>query len=77
MRSSSSKTTVDRRSFLAGAAAALLPPARAHADTAANLKPIVDEIAKRHDESVRRIQDWIKQPTIAARKTRESPKATT
>jgi acetylornithine deacetylase/succinyl-diaminopimelate desuccinylase-like protein len=66
MHSSSSKTAVDRRSFLAGAAAALLPAARAQADTAANLKPVIAEIEKRHDESVRRIQDWIKQPTIAA-----------
>jgi hypothetical protein len=28
--------------------------------------PVLVEIEKRHDESVRRIQDWNKQPTIAA-----------
>src|SRR6266853_4661797 len=57
---------VDRRTFLAGAAAALVPAGRAWAATPPDLKPIQAEIEKRHDESVRRIQDWIKQPTIAA-----------
>jgi len=56
--------TMDRRRFLAGAAAAFLPAAWAAATP--DLKPILAEIDKRHDESVRRIQDWIKQPTIAA-----------
>src|SRR5215472_11236577 len=55
-----------RRTFLAGAAAALLPGGAARADTAGDLKPIMAEIEKRHEESVRRIEDWIKQPTIAA-----------
>ncbi|PWU08980.1 MAG: twin-arginine translocation pathway signal protein [Terriglobia bacterium] len=56
---------MDRRAFLAGTAAALTTAA-ARAATALDLKPIESEITKRHDESVRRIQDWIKQPTIAA-----------
>lgn len=51
---------INRRTFLMGTAAA------AWAATAPDLKPVEAEIAKRHDESVRRIQDWIKQPTIAA-----------
>lgn len=57
---------VDRRAFLGAAAAALLPSRLARADTAPDLKPILAEIEKRHDESVRRIEDWVKQPTIAA-----------
>src|SRR6266581_2339977 len=59
-------TVMDRRAFLVGAAAAVLPAGAVSAATAADLKPIQAEIEKRHDESVRRIQDWVKQPTIAA-----------
>jgi len=55
-----------RREFLGAAAAALWPARGARADTTTDLKPILGEIEKRHDESLRRIQDWIKQPTIAA-----------
>jgi acetylornithine deacetylase/succinyl-diaminopimelate desuccinylase-like protein len=58
----SSETNIDRRTFLLGAAAT----AGAFAATAPDLKPIQAEIEKRHDESVRRIETWIKQPTIAA-----------
>jgi len=57
---------MDRRAFLAGAAAALAQAEKSWAATAPDLKPVQAEIEKRHDESVRRIQDWIKQPTIAA-----------
>ena len=57
---------VDRRAFLGAAAAALLPSRAARAATAPDLKPILAEIEKRHDESVRRIEEWVKQPTIAA-----------
>ena len=60
------QTAVDRRAFLGAAAAALLPSRAARAATAPDLKPILAEIEKRHDESVRRIEDWVKQPTIAA-----------
>ena len=61
----------DRRSFLqttAGAAAALALPrwTRAAAANAADLDPIVSEIDKRHDESLKRLQTWIHQPSIAA-----------
>src|SRR5712692_11592802 len=59
-------TAIDRRAFLLGAAAAVAPAGAAWAATAADLKPIQAEIEKRHEESVRRIQDWVKQPTIAA-----------
>ncbi|HYR42509.1 MAG TPA: M20/M25/M40 family metallo-hydrolase [Terriglobia bacterium] len=57
---------MDRRAFLAGAAAALVPAGSTRAQTTSDLKPVLAEIGRRHDESVRRIQDWIKQPTIAA-----------
>src|SRR5262247_3664667 len=59
-------TLINRRAFLAGAAAALVPTARTGATETTDLKPVFTEIEKRHDESVRRIQDWAKQPTIAA-----------
>src|SRR5437764_2314492 len=57
--------SIDRRSFIAGAAAAALSPA-ARAASTADLKPVVAEIEKRHDEIVHVLQEWIKQPTIAA-----------
>jgi acetylornithine deacetylase/succinyl-diaminopimelate desuccinylase-like protein len=60
-----SPSNIDRRTFLTAASAAALFPA-ARAQTTADLKPVFSEIEKRHDESVRRIQDWVRQPTIAA-----------
>src|SRR6202163_1769376 len=60
----------DRRTFLqtaAGAAAALaLPRWTAAAAPAYDLDPIFAEIDKRHDESLKRLQTWIRQPSIAA-----------
>ena len=58
----------DRRAFLQGAAAAaaaLVVPRWAHAHPS-DLEAIHAEIEKRHDESVKRLQDWIRQPSIAA-----------
>src|ERR1700682_5794622 len=58
----------DRRAFLQGAAAAaaaLAMPRWAHARPV-DLDAIHAEIEKRHDESVKRLQDWIRQPSIAA-----------
>src|SRR5712664_2323906 len=58
----------DRRAFLQGAAAAaaaLAVPRWAHAHPS-DLEAIRAEIEKRHDESVKRLQDWIRQPSIAA-----------
>ena len=57
---------MDRRTFLEGmvAGAAVLGwplPARSAA-----LDPVKAEIGKRHDEAVRRLQEWIRQPSIAA-----------
>src|SRR5689334_13400689 len=56
-----------RRTFLHGAAAvgaAAMLPRRAWA--AADLKPIYQQVEKRRDEAVARLQEWIRQPTIAA-----------
>jgi acetylornithine deacetylase/succinyl-diaminopimelate desuccinylase-like protein len=64
---------MNRRTFLAGAAATaatLSSPSFSRADQASadqgDLQPIWKEIEKRHDESVRRLQTWIRQPSIAA-----------
>jgi len=60
---------IERRMFLstvaAGAAAAVA--VKAHARAADDdLAPVRKEIEKRHDEAVKRLQDWIRQPSIAA-----------
>src|SRR5260370_19093465 len=58
----------DRRTFLqtpAATAAALALPRWTRA-AASDLDPIFAEIDKRHDESLRRLQTWIHQPSIAA-----------
>jgi len=47
-------------------AAALVSARRALAAEAADLKPLEAEIAKRHQEAVARLQNWIRQPAIAA-----------
>ena len=44
----------------------LLTVATAATAAAADLKPIQAEIEKRHDEAVARLQQWIRQPSIAA-----------
>jgi acetylornithine deacetylase/succinyl-diaminopimelate desuccinylase-like protein len=57
-----------RRAFLQGAAAtaaALALPRWSHADTN-DINAIRTEIEKRHGESVQRLQEWIRQPSIAA-----------
>jgi acetylornithine deacetylase/succinyl-diaminopimelate desuccinylase-like protein len=62
-------SSLSRRKFFerTAASAALFAAARrAQAADASDLKAIHVEIEKRHDESVRRLQDWIRQPSIAA-----------
>jgi len=58
-----------RRAFLHGAAAAgavaMLPRAR-RAAAAGNLSPIYDQVEKRHGEALARLQEWVRQPSIAA-----------
>jgi acetylornithine deacetylase/succinyl-diaminopimelate desuccinylase-like protein len=61
----------DRRTFLqntvATAAALALPRwTRAAGASPSDLDPIFAEIQKRHDESLNRLQTWIRQPSIAA-----------
>jgi acetylornithine deacetylase/succinyl-diaminopimelate desuccinylase-like protein len=58
---------VDRRAFLQGAVAgAVLAWPRYTLADERDLKPVQVEIEKRHDEAVKRLQEWIRQPSIAA-----------
>ncbi|MBV8830090.1 MAG: M20/M25/M40 family metallo-hydrolase [Acidobacteriaceae bacterium] len=59
----------NRRTFLGGALAAASAfgfADRLRGADAPDLMPLRSEIEKQHDQSVKRIQDWIKQPSIAA-----------
>ncbi len=60
----------DRRTFLqtatVGAAALALPRWTLAANASSDLDVIFAEIDKRHDESLKRLQTWIRQPSIAA-----------
>ncbi|MGE5277785.1 MAG: M20/M25/M40 family metallo-hydrolase [Acidobacteriota bacterium] len=59
---------MNRRTFLHGAAASaatLAFPSRAK-KSSSDLAPVLAEVGKRHDEAVKRLQDWIRQPSIAA-----------
>ncbi|HVQ28510.1 MAG TPA: M20/M25/M40 family metallo-hydrolase, partial [Vicinamibacteria bacterium] len=57
-----------RRDFVLGTAAAAtaLSSARSSESAPDDLAPVWKEIEKRHDESVKRLQTWVKQPSIAA-----------
>ena len=61
---------MNRRTFLGAAAGAatLAWPARAAATAAASrdVNPVLAQVEKRHDEAVKRLQEWIRQPSIAA-----------
>ena len=59
---------MNRRTFLqatAAGAATLAFPHHLRAETS-ELNPIFTQIEKHHDEAVQRLQEWIKQPSIAA-----------
>src|SRR5205809_4078185 len=59
---------MERRVFLqdtAATAVALALPGRA-LKAEPDLTPVFAEIVKRHDEAVQRLQEWIRQPSIAA-----------
>ena len=59
---------IDRRAFLqdlSGTAAALALPSYVWKQQS-DLTPIVREIERRHDETVQRLQNWMRQPSIAA-----------
>jgi acetylornithine deacetylase/succinyl-diaminopimelate desuccinylase-like protein len=78
--SSTREATHHRRAFLQGAAASALTGAAAltfprwtnaaspsaRAEATADIATIRPHIEKRHDESVQRLQEWIRQPSIAA-----------
>ena len=59
---------MDRRTFIWGAtatAAAFSAPQLTPA-AQSDLDPVFKEVEKRHDEAVKRLQTWIRQPSIAA-----------
>jgi len=59
---------MNRRDFVVGAAAtaaAITVPGLSQTERA-DLAPVFAEIEKRHDEAVKRLQTWIRQPSIAA-----------
>jgi acetylornithine deacetylase/succinyl-diaminopimelate desuccinylase-like protein len=61
--------SVDRRTFLertAAATAALAWPSAPPPRRSDDLTPIFTEIEKHHDAAVARLQEWIRQPSIAA-----------
>src|SRR6059036_3379472 len=60
---------MDRRVFLqdaAATAAAVALPGWARTNQDPEIAPITTEIRKRHNEDVQRLQQWIRQPSIAA-----------
>src|ERR1039458_2728765 len=67
--SQSMSPSLDRRMFLqraAAGAAAFASARRASGANASELKAVHSEIDKHHDEAVHRLQEWIRQPSIAA-----------
>src|SRR5579872_7021915 len=63
--------SIDRRRFLswagaAGAAATLAAARPMPASDTSDLKAIQTQIEKQHEESIARLQNWIRQPSIAA-----------
>jgi acetylornithine deacetylase/succinyl-diaminopimelate desuccinylase-like protein len=63
-----SSRAMDRRTFLQGAATGTATFALSRWATAdeRDLNPIWAQIEKHHDEAVQRLQEWIRQPSIAA-----------
>ena len=59
---------MDRRAFVQGAVAAagLASARRAPGAEASDLKAVLVQVEKRHGEAVQRLQEWIRQPSIAA-----------
>ena len=55
-----------RRDVIAGALSAGTLLTTSSLQAAPKLQRVYDEIAKRHDEAVQRLQEWIRQPSIAA-----------
>src|SRR6266540_1952874 len=69
---SSESPRVDRRRFLQDAtvaAVALTLPDRGQTPASSrqsDLAPVFAQVERRHDETVQRLQEWIRQPSIAA-----------
>jgi acetylornithine deacetylase/succinyl-diaminopimelate desuccinylase-like protein len=67
-----SSQPMDRRTFLqtaaAGAASLALSKNSLSEQATPDVAAIQKEVEKRHDESVQRLQEWIRQPSIAAEK---------
>jgi acetylornithine deacetylase/succinyl-diaminopimelate desuccinylase-like protein len=59
-------STLDRRAFLTRTAAAAAWLAAGRAAAAPRLSPVYDAVTRQLDESVARLQEWIRQPSIAA-----------
>ena len=60
---------MDRRNFLQGTAttaAAFAIPQMTRAAEGSDLESIYAQVTKQHDENVQRLQEWIRQPSIAA-----------
>src|SRR5881409_186810 len=60
---------MDRRAFLqdtAAGAVALALPDRTRITHGDDLSPVFAQIERRHDEAVQRLQEWVRQPSIAA-----------
>src|SRR5882724_1170719 len=59
---------MDRRTFIWGATATAAAFSAPQLTSAAqsDLDPVFKEVEKRHDEAVKRLQTWIRQPSIAA-----------
>jgi acetylornithine deacetylase/succinyl-diaminopimelate desuccinylase-like protein len=65
---SSESPRIDRRAFLQNAsvaAVALTLPGRAQTSQS-DLAPVFAQVERRHQEAVERLQEWIRQPSIAA-----------
>src|SRR5687768_11044086 len=57
----------NRREFLGSAVgAAVAVSCVSNTQAAPRLDPVYQQIARRRDDAVRRLQDWIRQPSIAA-----------
>ena len=57
---------MDRRSFLSGAIGAAAAARRARGAEGPDMSAVQAQIEKRHGEAVARLQQWIRQPSIAA-----------
>jgi acetylornithine deacetylase/succinyl-diaminopimelate desuccinylase-like protein len=65
----SNGSAINRRAFLQGTfvgAAALASERRSRAADASDIKAVEAQIERHHDEALQRLQEWVRQPSIAA-----------